>query len=676
MAATASWFDAVVPERATVLLVDEPSDEAVLQRLTEQLGGPVGRAAKWKVVVAVRSPKEPVLRFLRGARRKQRVDELQVSPLPSADAEEMCFQLLKTGKRADLPDERKRDAARQLSRRFARHPVWLTLAVQHLEEHGDLTRVPEDAVALADEYLSEIEEDQADVAPASVRTMLRWVALLGTVNRHDDTAIKLIGEQCGISSLVDVRERLASLVRRKALAERGAWSRFVEIKPDVVRDHVLLRWLARDVGSGRLEVSDDGKQLLTRVLDATSKGGLSPLGRAILASLARTEFILRLGEHEVCLLETFFSSLESTVPAMTASQRLTLPDVVEAIAHFHPRAATSLVRALRTNPTTDATIDGIFGPRVIRNADVVLALAWPLFSAAMGAQTANEKETVLRELCALVEAEAELSSGLPRGLPNDGKRAAALVARILEGGPQFWSEYDNTAATLGLELIGALARHAPSKGQLALLKALIQPLLATERHQTWADDMSLQWRMFTIAPGGTAWEAREAVLTQLKATLESGESPSESLVQLWRVFAQAREGDALQTLEWTHQVLTGRSPSLEELAAAREVWDWYRRYEKRLDVKAAAEKLEAVYTHSSSHTSSGAEARNQRPQPSCSPRCASRSGGRSQSPMPFGITSCMTARAAISSKARPQRRHSRSRRRDGLESKSVFGSTT
>jgi hypothetical protein len=52
----------------------------------------------------------------------------------------------------------------------------------------------------------------------------------------------------------------------------------------------------------------------------------------------------------------------------------------------------------------------------------------------------------------------------------------------------------------------------------------------------------------------------------------------------------------LQTLEWTHQILTSRSPSLDELAAARKVWDWHRRYEKkRPEVQVAAERLEALY---------------------------------------------------------------------------------
>jgi hypothetical protein len=595
MAATGSWFEAVVPERSTLLFVDEPADERVLQQLAEQLGGRVGRTAKWKVVVAVRSPKDPVLRFLRLARMKQRVQELALFPLPSADAEEMCFQLLETGMGADLSDEVKRKAARQLSQKFAHHPVWLTLAIQHLEDHGDLKQVPADAEALADEYLLEIEKSQNDVAPVLVRALLRWVALLGTVNRKDDSMLTLIGERCGLPSVVDVRERIAALVRRRALSERGAYNRFVEVKPDVLRDHVLLRWLATDTGGQHPEVSADAQELLETVREAASRGTLSELGRAILVSLARTEFILRLADHEFGLLRGFFASLEASVPMMSATQRVVLADILETVAHYQPGAAASLVRALRLSPAPDETVEGIFGPKVVGQADVVLTLAWPLFGAAMGAQSLDEQEAVLRELCTLTEAEAELAPSLPRGLPNDGQRAAALVTRVLEGGPQFWSEYDDTAKQLGVELLDELARQGPSRGQVALLDSLVRPLLDRERRQTWADDRSFTWRTFSIEPGGSAWLARETVLARLRENLRADAIPSESRRQLWRVFSRVRTGKALDELKWTHEVLTSRVPSIEELAAAREVWDWYRRYEKDPATKAAADALEDLY---------------------------------------------------------------------------------
>lgn len=611
MAATGAWFEAIVPERPTLLVVDEPSDEAVLQQLAEQLGGRVGRTAKWKVVVSVRSPKDPVLRFLRLARMKQRVQELALSPLPPSDAEDMCFELLKTGKLGSLPEDARREAARQLSQRFARYPVWLTLAVQHVEDHGNLKQIPVDAEVLADEYLQEIERSQSAVAPESVRALLRWVALIGTVNREDDATIELIGDNSGVGSVVDVREQVTSLVRRRALVERGARNRFIELKPDVLRDHVLLRWLAKDVGGAHPEASDDANALLEIVRDATLKGPLSGLGRAVLVSLARTEFLLRLSGHDLRLIAGFFGALEASVSTMSASQLVALADVLEVVAQFHPRAAASLAGVLRRGSAPNETVEGIFSAKVIGQDDVLLSLAWPLFGGAMGAESQSDREVVLRELCALAEAEAELAPKLPRGLPNDGKRAASLVERVIEGGPQFWSEYDDTAKQICTELIDALTKQAPTRGQVALLDALVQPVLALERRQSWADDRSFTWRTFAIAPETPAWKARAEVFDRLKAALSTDETPSESRVQLWHVFAEAHRNinqlcgrgkedqyypALLEDLTWTYKVLAGRIASVEELAAAREVWNWHHRFEHEPKLKAAAADLEKLYT--------------------------------------------------------------------------------
>lgn len=595
LATNGAWFEGIIPERATLLLLDEPPDEGVLQQLAEQLGGRVGRAAKWKVVVSVRSTNDPVLRFIRRARIRPLVQELRLERLPRADAEEMCFQLLSTGRLANRPEGVRRAAARQIGEQFARLPVWLTLAIKHLEDHGDLHNIPADVEGLADEYLVEIENSQPAISSDSIREMLRWVALIGTVNRQDGSTVKLLGQRCGLNSDTEVRERLATLVQRGALVERGAHNRFVELKPDVLRDHVLLRWLARDTGAPRPEVSDDGKVILENVRDALTKGELSGLGRAILVTLARTEFILRHANHEFDLLGGFFRTLEASVPTMSTAHRVALTDTLEKIAHFRPRAVVSITAVLRRTASPDETIDGFRGPRVMSQADVVLSLAWPLFSAAMGAQTTEDKELVLRELCELAAAEAELVPSLPRGLPNDGRRAAALVTSVLEGGPQFWSEYDDTASQICTELIDALTRQAPSRGQVALLDALVRPLLKSERRQTWADEHFIKWRTFAVAHGSAAWTARETVLAQLKRALRADGTPSESRAQLWRLFARAQDGGALERLRWTYEVLSGRTTEIGELSAAREVWDWHRRFEQEPEIKAAAENLEALY---------------------------------------------------------------------------------
>jgi hypothetical protein len=114
MSTTATWFEGVVRERPTLLLVDEPDDDRLLKVLLEQLGT---RASKWKVAMTVRSPKDPVLRLLFGARIKPRVQALLIGALPNAGAVSMCENLLATGKLAHLPQDQRHRAAQDLRAR-------------------------------------------------------------------------------------------------------------------------------------------------------------------------------------------------------------------------------------------------------------------------------------------------------------------------------------------------------------------------------------------------------------------------------------------------------------------------------------------------------------------------------------------------------------------------------
>src|SRR5690349_19942195 len=111
---------------------------------------------------------------------------------------------------------------------------------------------------------------------------------------------------------------------------------------------------------------------------------------------------------------------------MSASQRVALSEILESVAVPMLLQVVSLIRALRTSRVEDERIEGVFEDRVIRHADVILSLAWPLAHAAMGARDDTVKEAVLRELCAVVGAEMQLTSELKHGLPNDGKRGASL----------------------------------------------------------------------------------------------------------------------------------------------------------------------------------------------------------------------------------------------------------
>lgn len=614
MKATGAWFEAIVPERPTLLLVDEPPDEQLLQVLSEQLGGRVGRATKWKVAVAVRSPKDPVLRFMFAPRMKARVRELQVASLSDASAEAICRDLLNSGPLAKTSEEWRERAAQELARRFSRVPVWITLAVHALESEGDLAKIPETASGLADSYLEEIVRQQQQAPSDEVLALLRWVALLGTVNREDETAMTLIADGSRIGDANAVRGRLAGLVQRRALIQRGAKDRLVELKPDVLRDHVLAQWLSVNVGYGQVPVvpSDAAKVLVASARDAVLAGTAGALERAILASLGRTELLLQLSGQSVALLDVFFADARVAVAGLSPSQRIAFADVLVTIAAFRPTDTAALVTALRTSVAASETVDGIFRTRTFEHDDVVLELAWPLFRAAMGAQTASAREAVLSELCRLTETEAQI--GARRGgLPNDGKRAAALVERTLEGGPQFWGDFEDAALTQAERLLSRLALQPPSAGDVALLKALVRPALALERRQTWSDDNAIHMQTYTISPAHPGWKTRASLLERIREIIAAGSSPPATRAALWRVFADAHRNTSLcrgrgepaqqaelraqllDDLVWAGAVLSARGADLEELAAARDVWDWHHKFETDAKLKAESDELEALY---------------------------------------------------------------------------------
>ena len=159
----------------------------------------------WKVAVAVRSPKDPVLRFLLGPRTRPRVRELVIAALLMPRLRPCAPTCSPRKHSRAMPEEQHRGTARELARRFARHPVWLTLAVYVLESQGDLSKVPATAEALADLYLEEIVRNQQQSPAEQVLALLRWVALLGTVNRADDASMKLIGEGSAVGDATQVR---------------------------------------------------------------------------------------------------------------------------------------------------------------------------------------------------------------------------------------------------------------------------------------------------------------------------------------------------------------------------------------------------------------------------------------------------------------------------------------
>jgi hypothetical protein len=615
MEGSSRWFDAIVRERPTILVVDEPASEALLRKLREQLGS---TNSKWKIAVTARSTKDPVLHFILGPRMKHRSRELPLLPLRPESAEEMCRDLLDGGPSHRTPQARDR-IAHWLSERLDRHPIWLTLAVALLDRNGDLLELPATAEELADRYIEEVVESQKDYPKAQVQSILQWVAILGTVNREDDSACSFIAEKMATGDTNAALALLRRLVTRKALVARGARNRLVEVKPDVLRDRLLTKWLSHDVGTEEYRIlrrSAEAVALVETLWRAIADGDLSPLARKILISLARTELQLHLSGRPLRLLDELFTHVIASIPTMSASKRIALLNAIPEVAYFRSSDTVAVSRALRSSPASTETIEGLFKNREVSNADVLLEIAWPIYHAAMGVQALDAAAIVLEEFVELTRAEAELlaTKGWAR-LPNDGKRAAALLQQTLEGGPNFTINYQQAGETLALRLLEKAERREPDVGDAAALNSVIRAMTTLQKSHETSDGYTLHIQRYLVAPGQPEWLARERIVRKIKDGLTAHATPSGTRRIFWDLLGRAHAEAAqsrdlysqhqvaasvlrnllLDDLVWAEKLLLDRG-SWEEFSASRKIWSWHAKHDPDVELSEAAQKIQVMYS--------------------------------------------------------------------------------
>ncbi|MFI5298904.1 MAG: ATP-binding protein [Polyangiales bacterium] len=601
-----TWFQAIATQRPTVLLVDEPDSEQLLRQLQGQLSGLM---THWKVVIAVRSPNDPVVRFLRGPNIRRRVDELELTPLSEVAATALCYELICAGPLATKDERWKRDVAQRLAQRYDRFPIWMTLAVHVLADRSTLADVPEQAESLAAQYLEQIVR-HGDESSEQRLTTLRWIALLGTLNREDDAALAEVAKRANLHGQAALLDTVRRLVSRRALSQRGANDRLVELKPDVMRDHVLVSWLFIDQGHGevRLRPSPDADALLEEVLAAIRNGAVTGWTRLILRALGRSEALLQMGGRAARMLHEFFEALRTTVRDFSATRRVTLVELLADVSEVSTSDAVALSRTLRETPADPERLETFFGVSEVGQREVVLEIGWMIFLSAGGARTPEQRLAVLTELVALARDEVDLSPG-PEPLPNDGKRAAQLIGRMLQGGGQYWGEFDDAALEVGRDLLNQLSQPGTSRGLLAAATALLAAATSMERTSTTWEENAVTIQRWTIRPGIGAWDTRSELLRAIRPILPRADVADATRRALWRLVADAQgslhrvagtdaslNAEIVAELEWVRSYFTETPREFKEYQWARDCWSWYVRFDTDGPRKRLAEEIEALYS--------------------------------------------------------------------------------
>nr|WP_288913177.1 hypothetical protein [uncultured Pseudomonas sp.] len=600
---TSAWFTTIVPEKPTLLLIDEPDSDKLLRLMMEQVGRKTGRTAGWKVAISVRSPKDPILRFLSDVKNKSRVQFLPVKMLPSESAIQMCESLLRSGKLKSHPDSWLKRASAQIAKNYSSHPIWISIAVKVLERDGDLSQLPSATVDLMEMYYGEL----ISRLPSQVVSLINYVALVGVLNREEADVVELICQETELS-LEGLYSNLSALIEKGLIVRRGANQRLYEIKPDVIRDFIVRRWLV-DATDG-VNLSSNANVLVGGLVEGLLRGNFSIVQKSFLSALVRTESILVDSGVNISLLRPIYEGVKLALPSLDAKARIYVLDILTSIASFSPDYALLLSKTLRRDIAKPAQGASLLRVVFLTQDEVVQGLGWFVYHAAIGADETKLQINILREMFELAVLESEILVRTKGVAANDGKRAKALLGRILTGGPEYLNDYEVACGSLVDELF---VRFVKFESQRGIIAGVFNDLTAVRKHQSWFDNNAFNTRIVLLSRGGVAWETRAKIISKAREMLESTEDLNLSL-SLWGILSDAHaavnqcrlgdsgkefdfDSDVLEDLCWVESFLTKKSEFLtfNEIRAARRLWQWHAEYEEEGEICNRSKSLEAMY---------------------------------------------------------------------------------
>lgn len=617
MARSDAWFGSIVPERPTVVLVDDPEDAEPLKVLIEQVSAASGRTGQWKVAIGVRSPNDPVLGYVQSPQLARLVVTLPIDRLERAEAESFARELVEASQLRFRDADWKTGLASFIASRFDQFPIWIAMAVEVAAlEHG-LENMPQTADALAATYLREITLAQTEFDRSKLLETLRWISLLRPFNTENEHDLDWLREKSGLADATELRRCLSRLVDRRVLFVRGARSRLLELKPDVLADHVQRAWLIQKVSFGATRLMSTGPVagIADEILESIAERSFERIHHRLLLSLVRVELIQSYADEPVDLLGGFVQQLGRAMPTYTAMQQLVAVEVLRGLAPSRPTDVLALVRVILDAPPASEQLESVFGKRTVTATDVFLQLPWTVFLAGTHATTASQRSETVECLSRLAALEGDHATALR--LPNDGRRAAPLLQQLVAGGPDVRTSYVDEAMAFLLGELDRLGSDGAPLNPFPLVAAAAHPILSIEKQRTSSDDRSVTIHRYIPHADSDSWRRRGRVVEKLRCLLGSDALHPAGEPLLWKLMAEAHsaaltarlatakdekfapirpaiEAETRASLEWTADRLELSTPAVSSLREARKIWEWHIKFEKNAEVRALAERCQAV----------------------------------------------------------------------------------
>ncbi|MBM4355339.1 MAG: hypothetical protein FJ109_16395 [Deltaproteobacteria bacterium] len=593
-----------------LLLVDEPPSLRAVERLIDQHLS-TAPEAKRKILVAAGSWRQDIVREFSRTDRRCLAPPLPVTRLAARPARTLANALVKR-LGWDVGAAEGSQRARWIVAVSNRYPMWMVVASGLPGSTCDQVRAVSPR-EVARRYVESIWERIAATSDAQkTRELTRWLALLQPLRVDDREVLQYLAAGVGFEPRSGVSRSLETLLGAGLAREWPGRTRSLVVAPDAVRDYVLLDWLTSPGGEAARKPSAEFEDVLAELL----KPGFPAVEKAA-ESLARVEWVLKHDRTPVDLLGMAMLGLKRLAGEGDAWDQHRVQDLVAKIGYARVGDATAILSTLLACPGRDhpALGEGL-GDYVFRHFEVARRVGWHLFCLAPYANN-GELRGILSEMLRVVRWEAQLEPTQAERERRSGSGAEALLGRLL-------TKEDRN--TVGGDVTPAARREVERKlrilkatGELDRIdgremEALFTPLLAVTRERLGRPDKwKLTFSRGAVTPGSAEDKLRAFLILSLRQVLEADGVHRSKRLLAWRLLHHANSetnrarldgmgpgkdlGDELkENIRWVVDYLGGH-PALpiEELRAARKIWDWHVRFDNDGERAALAKKAEALF---------------------------------------------------------------------------------
>ena len=580
--------------KKTLLIVDDPRDANLVQRVYEQLS--VHGRQTWRALISCRADRQRdfVTRF-DGREDTVCVD---MSMLETADIDAVVKAYV-TNYKIRVPHL----VSETLLRLTKGAPGVICLLLGDCAGRGGRLILSETVLKFARGYVERCLLSIDESSRSKALIVLRWVCAWRTIITEDGGKAENVVISFLANEIADdvscVNSQLEKLAEVGLIAQWGRNHKIFTAEPTLMRQQVLSDWLLERCES-RYRETEEGRRFIKRLLNENI-----PEKEKLIANLAQLSVSYMGDDEGQSFLSPVFRELRKEAQDGDVIVQFAVFEWLKKVMAVDPESALDILKTILDNPKEPKVIGHQFwGNQTVSNSNILSGVGMLLLELShmpLSYPSASKLwDAIKRMYFGEIKGEFE---------PNVGEKMAELVPRMLSS--------LQTADSLQQKAYAELCEHCKEGSFTEFDKLVAQALLMSRRESVVYYSRQIVISHQYISPGMRSWE-RANIVREILFSLLLEDTVTDGVGRVWDVLVNAHYGwraaemldsnvaemlskdydpIVLGDLQRTLEILQKRGARIAkgELAAARRLWETALKYAKSSEEQDLANACENEY---------------------------------------------------------------------------------